>query len=102
MSGDQIDHDFLPVLGHPDDDECTYRSDGTDDTYCGLPEEAHGNGGEWLEMDEMEIDVAPAAVQAFRDAERLRSLAATFDSHYNRVKTYTGAQVAAMLRDGEG
>ena len=37
---------------------------------------------------------------AFRDAARLRSLAATFDSHYNRVKTYTGAQVAAMLRDG--
>ena len=34
------------------------------------------------------------------DAARLRSLAATFDSHYNRVKTYTGAQVAAMLRDG--
>ena len=37
---------------------------------------------------------------AFRDAARLRSLAATFDSHYNRDKTYTGAQVAAMLRDG--
>ena len=39
---------------------------------------------------------------AFRDAARLRSLAATFDSHLNRDKTYTGAQVAAMLRDGEG
>ena len=37
-----------------------------------------------------------------RDAARLRSLAATFDSHLNRDKTYTGAQVAAMLRDGEG
>ena len=36
------------------------------------------------------------------DAARLRSLAATFDSHLNRDKTYTGAQVAAMLRDGEG
>jgi len=35
-------------------------------------------------------------------AARLRSLAATFDSHLNRDKTYTGAQVAAMLRDGEG
>lgn len=34
-------HDFLPVNGHPDDDECTYRSDGTDDTYCGEPREAH-------------------------------------------------------------
>lgn len=55
---------------------------------------------------------------AFRDAARLRlleadadarsdkalrhDLAATFDSHLNRGKTYTGAQVAAMLRDGEG
>jgi len=34
------------------------------------------------------------------DAARLRSLAATFDSHLNRDQTYTGAQVAAMLRDG--
>lgn len=31
------DHDFLPVAGHPDDDECTYRADGTDATYCGAP-----------------------------------------------------------------
>jgi hypothetical protein len=36
------DHDFLPVAGHPDDDECTYRSDGTDLTYCGEPQSAHG------------------------------------------------------------
>ena len=41
---------------------------------------------------------------AFRDAARLRSLAATFDSHLNRDRVYlvTGAQVAAMLRDGKG
>ncbi len=39
---------------------------------------------------------------AFRDAARLRSLAARFDNRLNRDKTYTGAQVAAMLRDGEG
>lgn len=37
----QIDHAFLPVLDHPDDDECTYRADGTDSTYCGEPEDAH-------------------------------------------------------------
>lgn len=36
------DHPFLPVAGHPDDDECTHRGDGTDDTYCGRPEEDHG------------------------------------------------------------
>lgn len=35
------DHDFRPVAGHPDDDECTHRSDGTDLTYCGEPRSAH-------------------------------------------------------------
>ena len=35
------EHDFLPVAGHPDDDECTYRSDGTDATYCGRPAADH-------------------------------------------------------------
>ena len=38
------DHLFEPVAGHPDDDECTYRSDGTDDTYCGEPESSHWDG----------------------------------------------------------
>lgn len=38
---DPMSHDFLPVAGHPDDDECTDREDGTDATYCGLPEAAH-------------------------------------------------------------
>lgn len=35
------DHDFLPVRGHPDDDECTYRVDGTDATYCGMSRASH-------------------------------------------------------------
>lgn len=35
------DHDFLPVAGHPDDDECTFRSDGTDLTYCAETKEMH-------------------------------------------------------------
>ena len=35
------EHEFLPVAGHPDDDECTYRSDGTDATYCGEPRAWH-------------------------------------------------------------
>lgn len=38
---DAATHEFLPVNGHPDDDECTNRADGTDDTYCGEPEAAH-------------------------------------------------------------
>lgn len=35
------EHDFRPVAGHPDDDECTYRTDGTDETYCGMTREQH-------------------------------------------------------------
>lgn len=38
---DPMSHDFQPVAGHGDDDECTDREDGTDATYCGLPEAAH-------------------------------------------------------------
>lgn len=35
------DHFFQPVAGHPDDDECTHRSDVSDETYCGQPESDH-------------------------------------------------------------
>ena len=34
-------HEFVGVNGHPDDDECTYRVDGTDDTYCGRTAAEH-------------------------------------------------------------
>lgn len=34
-------HEFVGVAGHPDDDECTYRADGTDLTYCGLTKAEH-------------------------------------------------------------
>jgi len=40
-----LDHAFLPVNGHPDDDECTNREDGTDAAYCGLPRAAHAPEG---------------------------------------------------------
>jgi len=40
-----IDHDFLPVAGHPDDDECTHRADGTDATYCGEQRVLHEYDG---------------------------------------------------------
>jgi len=57
----------------------------------------------WPNTEDSIVAPAYAALVAdVQDAARLRSLAATFDSHLNRVKTYTGAQVAAMLRDGEG
>jgi hypothetical protein len=38
-------HSFVPVAGHPDDDECTHRDDGTDGTYCGRPEVEHEPDG---------------------------------------------------------
>ncbi|MFB7890345.1 hypothetical protein ACFCZ3_20065 [Cellulosimicrobium cellulans] len=45
-----LGHGFRPVAGHPDDDECTHRADGTDATYCGEPRAAHddelGTGGD--------------------------------------------------------
>jgi hypothetical protein len=41
VSGRPLLHSFRPVEGHPDDDECTYRADGTDDTYCGEPRHRH-------------------------------------------------------------
>ena len=39
--GTIIDHAWIGVAGHPDDKECTYRADGTDDTYCGRHEYDH-------------------------------------------------------------
>ncbi|TDO18158.1 ParB-like nuclease family protein [Mycobacterium sp. BK086] len=41
QGGPILSHDFLPVAGHPDDDECTYRRDGTDATHCGEPRREH-------------------------------------------------------------
>jgi hypothetical protein len=39
--GTVTDHPFIGVRGHPDDDECTNRSGGTDETYCGHTEAEH-------------------------------------------------------------
>jgi len=36
-----LGHEFVGVLGHPDDNECTHREDGSDATYCGEPDYAH-------------------------------------------------------------
>jgi hypothetical protein len=54
-----------------------------------------------LRTDGTWTDRPPPPPSALRDAARLRSLAATFDNRLNREQTFTGAQVAAMLRDGE-
>lgn len=35
------DHPFVGVKDSPDDDECTHRADGTDETYCSRPEIEH-------------------------------------------------------------
>jgi hypothetical protein len=52
------------------------------------------------EHDAKDFMSVPAVAEAFADAARLRSLAATMDNHLNRDATFTGAQVAAILRDG--
>lgn len=39
--GQVTDHAWQGVAGHPDDPECTHRSDGTDATYCGRFEHEH-------------------------------------------------------------
>ncbi|GAT73572.1 hypothetical protein MHM582_2066 [Microbacterium sp. HM58-2] len=44
---DPTTHEFLPVAGHEDDDECTYREDGTEATYCGATEDEH-----WVDPEE--------------------------------------------------
>lgn len=41
IADDPLLHDFVPVAAHPDDDECTYRADCTDATYCGKPASMH-------------------------------------------------------------
>ena len=52
------DHVFAGVYGHPDDDECTHRSDGTDATYCGEPLLAHerNNYGQIIHPEDMWLD----------------------------------------------
>lgn len=40
----RIDHPFIAVAGHEDDDECTHREDGTDATYCGQQAYHHEMG----------------------------------------------------------
>ncbi|WP_337004068.1 hypothetical protein [Microbacterium sp. LB12] len=40
-AGMVIDHVFIGVAGHADDNECTHRADGTDATYCGRREDEH-------------------------------------------------------------
>lgn len=38
------DHVFQGVMDHFDDNECTFRNDGTDLTYCGEEKEHHLHG----------------------------------------------------------
>lgn len=53
-------HDFLPVAGHPDDNECTHREDGTDATYCGRPIEDHADV-----LDRVIADLASGELTAY-------------------------------------
>ena len=52
---------------------------------------------DFLEEEEL-ADAFAALVADVQAAGRLRSLAADLDSHLNRGQSFTGAQVAVMLR----
>ena len=55
-----------------------------------------------LYLNRARMILATAVVAGWRrDAERLRNLAARFEGHDDWGQTYTGAQIAAMLR-GDG
>ena len=59
-------------------------------------------GEAWPNTEDTIVDAAFAAlITDVRDAARLRSLAHHFDLFDNRGRSFTGAEVAAMLRDGE-
>lgn len=58
------DHAFWPVNGHPDDDECTHRQDGTDATYCGLPQRFH-SGPRRVECDRCTPGMALYVVRCY-------------------------------------
>jgi len=54
-----------------------------------------------LDRDEACLMLAtPVVAEAFRDAERLRNLAARFEGHDDWDRSFLGEQIAAILRDG--
>lgn len=66
-------HDFLPVNGHPDDDECTHRADGTDATYCGLTRAEHEHDPRCYQVtgipDDLPADLCDCGVWRLFDAD---------------------------------
>ncbi|MFF2621220.1 hypothetical protein [Oerskovia jenensis] len=66
---DPTHHEFTGVAGHPDDDECTYRADGTDDTYCGAREASH-------------VATVPAPASDTRRGDVARALLSTLGGYW--------------------
>lgn len=105
----QVDHAH-PVPSSPDSGESRLRAAGPESEHADTrragapPPEASSYACERAARVELTADELDQMLvgQALSDARRLRSLAATFDSHLNRDKTFTGSEVASMLRDGKG
>jgi len=76
-----VGHHFLGVYGHDDDDECTFRADGTDATYCGLTDAAHypftvDEAHNWA--NESQNTTAPVKRRMVSESEIRRDQAETF------------------------
>ncbi|WP_426243738.1 hypothetical protein [Nocardioides sp. LHG3406-4] len=83
------DHEFRPVAGHPDDDECTHRSDDTDATYCGRSRDRHltdldiAHIADDLGVRLIEDPRFPPAVPDTGDVDALAGVLGEADRHYD-------------------
>lgn len=81
------DHIYQGVMGHPDDDECTHRADGTDETYCGRSRHQHadpGDGRPPKRFDGLTREVRGQALQ--------RTLEAAVEGFFDRQITFPETQ----------
>lgn len=82
-TGDPLitDHEFRAVNGHRDDDECTHRSDGTDATYCGLPERAHAR----VSCDRCETGLALYVIRCYYGCSHAQCLGCAGQTEQERI-----------------
>jgi hypothetical protein len=87
-----LDHIYQGVAGHPDDDECTFRADGTDETYCGRTRNQHADRGGYAAVREAEGMLADVRHNALR-----RRLESTVEGFFDRQLTFPETQEIQRL-----
>lgn len=97
-------HDFVGVAGHPDDDECTHRADGTDTTYCGRTSAEHESDAHSGHHPKcyQSTGVPDDLPEGLCDCRILRMLDAQSDwlaAHDAQVRADERRKVAALLAD---